>query len=85
MGSTRHRIPFSSSLKDRAAFQLLHNRAAGLDSGGGRATNTAVSDADANAYDLSLRLQVCCTPNHMLHGVLEYVYREHLEFATDTL
>ena len=59
MGSTRHRIPFSSSLKDRAAFQLLHNRAAGLDSGGGRATTTAVSDnADANAYDLSLRLQV---------------------------
>ena len=50
---TRHRIPFSSTLKDRAAFQLLHNRAAGLDSGGGSTT------AATSANDLSLRLQVC--------------------------
>ena len=57
MGPTRHRIPFSSTLKDRAAFQLLHNRAAGLDSGGGTTLKTAT---DANAYDISLRLQVRC-------------------------
>ena len=53
MGTRQYRIPFTSTLKDRAAFQLLHNRAAGLDSGGGSTTSAT------DSYDLSQRLQVC--------------------------